>query len=75
MMQGLNWWGIPTLFDVPQSIQKDVYRLVGVPTAQEMELQKEIALGPKSSKEHFGIGEASHLKFGLSPGTYAIFAT
>ena len=46
MMQGLNWWGIPTLFRCPYNSDSEGcdIALVGVPTVQETEPQNWISI-------------------------------
>ena len=48
MMQGLNWWGIPTLFRCPYNSDSEGCNiaLVGVPTVQETEPQNVINIWP-----------------------------
>ena len=70
MMQGLNWWGIPTLFRCPYNPDTKGcgIALVGVPhSTGNGTTERDRHLAPRAVKEHFGIGEACASKIWPCP--------
>ncbi|GIT71257.1 MAG: hypothetical protein Ct9H300mP28_10710 [Pseudomonadota bacterium] len=70
MMQGLNWWGIPTLFRCPYNTDTkgcDI-ALVGVPhSTGNGTTERDQHLGPRAVRNISALGRRAHLKFGLVP--------
>ena len=70
MMQGLNWWGIPTLFRCPYNTDTEGcdIALVGVPhSTGNGTTERDQHLGPRAVRNISALGRRAHLKFGLVP--------
>ena len=70
MMQGLNWWGIPTLFCCPYNSDSEGcdIALVGVPhSTGNGTTERDQHLGPRSVRNVSALGICAHLKFELDP--------
>ena len=70
MMQGLNWWGIPTLFRCPYNSDSEGcdIALVGVPhSTGNGTTERDQHLGPRAVRNVSALGRRAHLKFGLDP--------
>jgi len=70
MMQGLYWWGIPTLFRCPHNPDPEGcdIALVGVPhSTGNGTTQRDQHLGPRAVRNISALGRRGHLKFGISP--------
>jgi len=70
MMQGLYWWGVPTLFRCPHNPDPEGcdIALVGVPhSTGNGTTQRDQHLGPRTVRNISALGRRGHLKFGISP--------
>ena len=70
MMQGLYWWGVPTLFRCPHNPDPEGcdIALVGVPhSTGNGTTQRDQHLGPRAVRNISALGRRGHLKFGISP--------
>ena len=70
MMNGLYWWGVPTLFRCPHQPETDGcdIALVGVPhSTGNGTTQRDQHLGPRAVRNISAQGRRGHLKFGISP--------
>ena len=70
MMQGLNWWGIPTLFRCPYNSDSEGcdIALVGVPhSTGNGTTERDQHLAPRAVRNVSALGRRAHLKFGLDP--------
>ena len=70
MMDGLYWWGIPTLFRCPQDpdlSQTDI-GLVGVPhSTGNGSTERDQHLGPRAVRNVSALGRRFHMQFNLFP--------
>ena len=70
MMNGLYWWGVPTLFRCPYKPDPEGcdIALVGVPhSTGNGTTQRDQHLGPRAVRNISALGRRGHLKFGISP--------
>ena len=70
MMNGLYWWGVPTLFRCPHNPETEGcdIALVGVPhSTGNGTTQRDQHLGPRAVRNISAQGRRGHLKFGISP--------
>ena len=70
MMNGLYWWGVPTLFRCPHNPDTEGcdIALVGVPhSTGNGTTQRDQHLGPRAVRNISAQGRRGHLKFGISP--------
>jgi guanidinopropionase len=70
MLQGLYWWGIPTLFRCPYNPDPEGcdIALVGVPhSTGNGTTERDQHLGPRAVRNVSALGRRAHLKFGISP--------
>jgi guanidinopropionase len=69
-MEGLYWWGIPTLFRCPHVEDPAAcdIALVGVPhSTGNGTTERDQHLGPRAVREVSPLGRRVHMKFGLDP--------
>ena len=70
MMNGLYWWGVPTLFRCPHKPEPEGcdIALVGVShSTGNGTTQRDQHLGPRAVRNISAQGRRGHLKFGISP--------
>jgi hypothetical protein len=68
MMQGLNWWGIPTLFRCPHNSDSEGcdIALVGVPhSTGNGTTERDQHFGPRAVRNISALGRRAHLKYKL----------
>ena len=70
VMDGLYWWGVPTLFRCPHNpdpSQCDI-ALVGVPhSTGNGTTERDQHLGPRAVRNVSALGRRAHMKFGIVP--------
>ncbi len=70
MLEGLYWWGVPTLFrcpHIPDPAQCDI-ALVGVPhSTGNGTTERDQHLGPRAVRDISALARRVHMKFGISP--------
>ena len=70
MVEGLYWWGVPTLFRCPHDSDPgncDI-ALVGVPhSTGNGTTERDQHLGPRAVRDVSALGRRVHMKFGISP--------
>ena len=70
MMEGLYWWGVPTLFRCPYKDTPDDcdIGLVGVPhSTGNGTTERDQHLGPRAVRDISAMARRAHLEFGISP--------
>ena len=70
MMEGLNWWGIPTLFRCPYNSDSEGcdIALVGVPhSTGNGTTERDQHFGPRAVRNISALGRRTHLKYELDP--------
>jgi guanidinopropionase len=70
LMEGLYWWGVPTLLRCPHDSDPDKcdIALVGVPhSTGNGSTERDQHLGPRAVRDVSAVNRRVHMKFGLSP--------
>lgn len=70
MMEGLYWWGVPTLFRCPYNSDPSEcdIALAGVPhSTGNGTTERDQHLGPRAVRDVSALARRVHMKFGLSP--------
>lgn len=73
-MEGLYWWGIPTLFRCPyaETLADCDIALVGVPhSTGNGTTERDQHLGPRAVRDISALGRRVHMRYGLDPWTTA----
>ncbi len=72
MLNGLYWWGVPTLFRCPHNSDPAAcdIALVGVPhSTGNGTTERDQHLGPRAVRDVSALGRRVHLEFGIDPWT------
>lgn len=70
MLEGLYWWGVPTLFRCPHNVDPNEcdIALVGVPhSTGNGTTERDQHLGPRAVRDVSALNRRAHMKFGIIP--------